>query len=236
MLDGWRASRRWPLVTALISVATAAACAAAPQEPAGRLTAGDATASAAARPTADGMHGTVVRGAAIERPPLVLADTNGERIDLSRRPPAEVTVLVFGYTSCPDVCPATMADLATARRLMPPASRRQVQVIFVSEDPGRDTAAALRSWLDQFDPTFIGLLGGNSASRRAQQALFLPEASKAAVPRTSHATDGTPHSGYDVDHSGIVYAFARAGRTVIYTGGTGPDGYAEDFTRLVRGA
>jgi len=90
---------------------------------------------------------------------LTLVGTDGREFSLADRPADEVTVVFFGYTHCPDICPTTMADLAVARRQLPNEVREHVTVVFVSEDPERDTPQALRQWLDQFDSTFIGLLG-----------------------------------------------------------------------------
>ena len=230
-----RAGTRSRLAAVCLGIATVAGCAAVSEDHPGRLLAQSGTGSAVPR-SDDGLHGTLVEGAPVGRPALVLPDTSGRRVDLRRRPPGELTVLVFGYTNCPDVCPTTLGDLAAARRIMTPSARPRMQVIFVSEDPGRDAPAAVRDWLDQFDSTFIGLIGGNDASRRAQQALYLPESSRPALPTDASHTGGAADQEYAVDHSGIVYAFAPGGRTVIYTGGTDPDGYAEDFTRLVSGA
>jgi protein SCO1/2 len=68
-----------------------------------------------------------------------------------------VTLLYFGYTHCPDLCPLTMSNTSVALKLLPAADRSKVRVLFVSVDPGRDTVARLRSWLGNFDPAFIGL-------------------------------------------------------------------------------
>jgi protein SCO1/2 len=70
---------------------------------------------------------------------VVLHDTHGARVDLSRPAPDKVTALFFGYTNCDDVCPTTMADLASARRTLPPPLAEKVAVIFVTVDPRRDT-------------------------------------------------------------------------------------------------
>src|SRR5699024_7061650 len=68
----------------------------------------------------------------------------------------QITLLYFGYTRCPDVCPLTMADLAAALRELPQDVVEKITVRFVSTDPRRDTKAQLRSWLGGFDPDFVG--------------------------------------------------------------------------------
>lgn len=69
-------------------------------------------------------------------------------------PSGHLTLLYFGYTDCPDVCPLTMNDLAVAMRSLPPDVRQRVWVEFVSTDPHRDTPARLRHWIDSYSPTF----------------------------------------------------------------------------------
>jgi len=175
------------------------------------------------------------------RPALRLPDTAGELFDLRARPPGEVTVLFFGYTNCDDICPTTMADLAAARRVLPDRARRHVTVVFITEDPERDTPAVLRPWLDAFDPAIVGLIGGNTSTRQVLDQLHLPASLryKATEPAPhSHAPGGPDHrhlrrSDYEVEHSGVVYAFGPARRAVLYTGGTTPAQYADDFARLL---
>jgi protein SCO1/2 len=180
-------------------------------------------------------HGTLMDPAK-PRPELELPTTGGELFDVSERPDDEVTLLFFGYTHCPDLCPTTMADLAVARDMLAPEVRDRVEIVFVTEDPVRDTPEALRGWLDRFDPEFTGLIGGNEATAAALEELYLPETVQVDDPSEAvvhpHEGDGHTHGDYSVDHAGIVYAWGPGGRSVIYTGGTTPEQYAEDLTRL----
>jgi protein SCO1/2 len=178
-------------------------------------------------------HGTLL-DPPMERPVLTLRDTDGRPFSFADRPRDEVTVVFFGYTHCPDVCPTTMVDLAAARRQLSPAVREQVTVAFVTEDPERDTPQVLREWLDGFDPDFVGLRGGNEEAKRVLEELYLPESKRIPTPTPAvvHPEDGHEHPGdYGLEHAGIVYAFGPAG-TVIYTGGTSSRQYAEDLARL----
>ncbi len=170
----------------------------------------------------------------MQRPDLTLTDTEGRTFSFRDRRAGEVTVVFFGYTHCPDVCPTTMADLAAARRQLPEAVRHKVVVAFVTEDPKRDTPAVLRDWLDGFDPDFVGLRGGNADTQRVLEELYLPESKRipTPTPAVAHPKDGHKHPGdYGLEHAGIVYAFGPGG-TVIYSGGTSPRQYAEDLARL----
>jgi protein SCO1/2 len=115
----------------------------------------------------------------VTRPALTLRATDGRLFDLQRRPERELTVLFFGYTHCPDMCPTTVADLAAARRLLPAPVRDRLRVLFVKEDPERDTPAVLRQWLVQFDAAFVGLFGG-ARTVAALGALHLPHTVLAA--------------------------------------------------------
>lgn len=185
------------------------------------------------------VHGTLVTGTSMERPSQALRDTEGRPFRLDRRPDDEVTVLFFGYTHCPDVCPQTMANLAAAGVRLPDALRDRLQVVFVTEDPRRDTPRALRRWLDGLDPDFVGLRGGNGATAAMLAALGSPGTAAVAEPEEpiDHPSSGDghhhEHGEYGVEHTGIVYAFAPGGRTVVYTGGTRPAEYAEDFALLL---
>ncbi len=195
----------------------------------------------------DGFHGTLMQQAQ-PHPDLTLPTTSGDLFDLGDRPENEITLLFFGYTHCPDLCPTTMADLALARDMLAPEIRDRVQVVFVTEDPARDTPEGLREWLDRFDPDFTGLIGGNEATASALRELYLPESAQVAAPSTAivhpheaddhageaHGQDGGGHShgNYGVDHAGAVYAWGPGGRSIVYTGGTTPDQYAEDLNRL----
>jgi protein SCO1/2 len=171
-----------------------------------------------------GYSGTLLTPAE-PRPELTLPDTGLARFDLGHRPAGELTVLFFGYTHCPDVCPTTMADLAAAVRALRPSIRARVKVVFVTEDPRRDTAPVVRAWLDRFDPSFIGLLGGSTTTSYVLRQLHLPQTVLASAAPASTA-------GYAVSHSGVVYVFADRGGTLVYTGGTTPSQYAADLTRL----
>ncbi len=84
-----------------------------------------------------------------------------------------LTLLYFGYTSCPDVCPTTMADIADAvTRIGTDAER--VDVVMVSTDPARDTPEQMRSWLAGFDPGFQGVIGPIDEVVQAAQAYGIP--------------------------------------------------------------
>ncbi|MET0068282.1 MAG: SCO family protein [Candidatus Thiodiazotropha sp.] len=92
-------------------------------------------------------------------PPFSLKDDQNQRFD-NRRLLGHWTLLSFGYTHCPDICPTTLATLAEMKhRLSPDAAAQPLQIGFVSIDPERDDARMLADYVDYFDPAFIGILG-----------------------------------------------------------------------------
>jgi protein SCO1 len=108
------------------------------------------------------------------RPQFTLTDTAGREFRFGTATAGKPTLLFFGYTRCPDVCPTTLADIANGLRQVPEPVRKLTQVVFVTTDVKRDTAAVLRSYLAKFDPglpnRFIGLRGSQSQIDAAQVA------------------------------------------------------------------
>ena len=90
---------------------------------------------------------------------VALTDTDGGRYDLAADTDADVTLIFFGYTNCPDICQMVMSTIAAAKLRLPEEDRDRVDVVFVSTDPARDTGPVLRDYLDRFDPTFVGVRG-----------------------------------------------------------------------------
>ncbi len=88
-----------------------------------------------------------------------LADTEGNAYSLATSTDKRLTLVFFGYTNCPDICGTVMGNLASAMTRLDDRDRDQVDVVFVTTDPARDTADVLRSYLDRYDPSFIGVTG-----------------------------------------------------------------------------
>ena len=108
------------------------------------------------------------------RPQFTLTDTAGRKFRFGTETAGKPTLLFFGYTNCPDVCPTTLADIANGLREVPEQIRKVTQVVFVTTDVKRDTAAVLENYLAKFDPglpnRFIGLRGTQSEIDAAQVA------------------------------------------------------------------
>ncbi len=113
-----------------------------------------------------------------QRPSFTLTDGTGAEYDFAAATAGKPTLLFFGYTNCPDICPTTMADVALALRDVDPALAAQVQVVFVTTDPEFDTPQVLGEYLDRFDadlPTqFTGLTGPQEVVDQAQLSAGVP--------------------------------------------------------------
>ncbi|MFI6049871.1 SCO family protein [Streptomyces violascens] len=105
------------------------------------------------------------------KPDFVLTDTNGKKFDFRAETKGKPTLIYFGYTNCPDVCPLTMGNIAVAKKALPKAEQDKLQVVFVTTDPERDTPASLGKWLKGQDPSFIGLTGDFSTIQAGARQL-----------------------------------------------------------------
>ena len=108
----------------------------------------------------------------LPRPAFTLTDTAGKPFAFGTRTAGHPTLLYFGYTDCPDVCPTTMADIHTALNSVAPSLQQQVYVVFVSTDVKHDTPKVIARWLRNFDSrvaaTFVGLRGTQQQIDAAQ--------------------------------------------------------------------
>ena len=145
--------------------------------------------------------------------PRTLADFQGKAV-----------VVFFGYTQCPDVCPATLAALSEAMKKLGSDADR-VQVLFVTVDPERDTQELLSRYVPAFDPRFLGLRGDAGATERVAKefkVLYLKQPGR---------TPGT----YTMDHSSGTFVYDPQGRLRVYIGnGQGPDVFAHDLRELLQ--
>jgi protein SCO1/2 len=139
------------------------------------------------------------------RPSFTLTDTSGASYDFMSATKGKPTLLFFGYTNCPDVCPTTMADIAVALRTVPADVAEQVQVVFVTTDPKRDTTTAIRTWLDHFDADlatkFVGLTGDQSSLDQAQLSAGVPVAQDGGQTHSAllllYGADDKAHVAFD---------------------------------------
>jgi protein SCO1/2 len=156
---------------------------------------------------------------------LALTDQNGVPRTLADFK-GKVTVIFFGYTQCPDVCPSTMAELAQVKKALG-ADGERIQGVFVSVDPERDTAAVLKAYMASFDPSFIALRGTPEQTAAAAKEF------KVFYAKVPGRTEGS----YTVDHTAGSYILDAAGKIrlfVRYGGGAQP--LAADLKALLGAA
>ena len=161
------------------------------------------------------------------KPDLVLTDTKGESYDLRERTKGKPTLIYFGYTNCPDVCPLTMSNIALAKRALPQADQEKLQVVFVTTDPERDTPASLGSWLKAQDPDFTGLTGDFPTIQAGARQIGI------GIDPPKKEKDGTVVSM----HGAQVVAFSPTTDQgyVLYGEDATVDDYAKDLPKIIKG-
>jgi protein SCO1/2 len=155
-----------------------------------------------------------------DAPDFSLRGSDGVPLTLSHYR-GKVVVLGFGYTSCPNVCPATLAVLALAHRKLG-ALASEVQVIYLTVDPERDTAERLKQYLAAFDPTFVGGTG-TAAQMAAVSTSYGVTAEKVGT-----------GSNYGIAHSSFIYLITREGKLrALMPFGHKADDYVHDISLLL---
>ncbi len=175
----------------------------------------------ACSPQAATFVATDITGADFNKP-LTLTDHLGKKRTMSDFK-GKVVVLFFGYTHCPDVCPTTMVELKNTMKLLGDKSD-EVQVLFVTVDPQRDTQEVLSQFVPSFDKRFIGLWGSlqETAETLGNFKIYF-----AKVP-------GKTEADYTIDHSSGMYIFDKQGKIRLYTSyGQKPADIASDIEKLL---
>ena len=153
-------------------------------------------------------------------PELALESSNGGKLSLAKYRD-KVVLLGFGFTSCPQVCPTTLAVLAQARKKLG-AQGSRVQVVYVTVDPERDNAARMRTYLTAFDPSFVGGTG-SAAQLAAVRKEYGVLAQRKPVGKTY--TVGHSSSVYLIDRKGLLRGMMPYGRQ--------PADYVHDLQALL---
>ncbi len=185
------------------------------------LVAGVLVSQSLARPYT--FHGSLIE------PPLpakdfTLRDQHGNLFRLSEQR-GYIVLLFFGYTNCPDVCPATLAQYRQIKNALEEKAS-QVRFVFVTVDPERDTAAQLRKHLERFDATFVGLSGTRQELEKVWQdyGVFVAQND----PENSSG-------GYLVDHTARTYVIDSKGYLrLTYPFGTQSEVMRQDILHLLR--
>ncbi|MDA5280365.1 SCO family protein [Streptomyces sp. NPDC054904] len=162
-----------------------------------------------------------------DKPELVLTDTTGRPWNLREQTKGKPTLIYFGYTKCPDVCPLTMSNIAVAKKALPKADQDNLRVVFVTTDPERDTPESLGSWLKAQDPSFIGLTGDFATIQAAARSLGI------GIEAAKKEANGDVVSM----HGAQVIAFSPKTDEgyALYGEGTTVDDYTKDMPKLVKG-
>ncbi|MDP2748129.1 SCO family protein [Pseudomonas sp.] len=139
-------------------------------------------------------------------PELNLTNQDGQTVAVDQLKD-QWSLLFFGYTFCPDICPATLAQLRQLQGQLPPETLAKLRIVLVTVDPHRDTPEQLKKYLDYFDAGFIGLTGEEATIQKLANGVSIP-----FIPAD------TSKENYTVDHSGNLVLI-------------GPDGKQRGFIR-----
>ncbi|MFI8482145.1 SCO family protein [Pseudomonas sp. NPDC078700] len=133
-------------------------------------------------------------------PNLDLVDQDGKPFETEQLKD-KWSLLFFGYTFCPDICPATLAELRELKKMLPKEAVDNLRVVLVSVDPHRDTPEQLKKYLGYFDPSFMGLTGDEKVIEKLANGVSIP-----FIPAD------TSKPNYTVDHSGNLVVIGPDGR------------------------
>lgn len=173
-----------------------------------------------------GWHNPVVAGAAPDLKLQLTRAADGHPVQADQFA-GKVTLLYFGYTYCPDICPMTLSNLARSLRALGPAADH-VRVLFVTVDPDRDTPKVLAQYVKAFGPQFVGLSGTPDEI-----------ATIAKRYRVAYSVKPDPDPDrYVVTHSSSVYVFDRQGHARLLLADLSSDkpdveGTTADLKRLL---
>jgi protein SCO1 len=169
-------------------------------------------------------HSVDITGANYARE-LALPDPNGQLHTLADFK-GKVTLVFFGFTQCPDMCPSTMVELADIKKSLGTDGER-LQVVFVSVDPERDTPEILQAYMTSFDPSFIALRG------TPEQTLATAKEFKVYFAKVPGKTEGS----YTMDHTVGSYVFDPQGKVRLFMrSGQSSDALTSDLKALLAGA
>ena len=167
-------------------------------------------------------HGTILQSST-EAADFTLMSSNGQRVSLSDFR-GKLVLLYFGYTFCPDVCPATLAEIAGAMKILGEDAGK-VQTIMISVDPERDTPEQLAEYVAHFDPNFLGVTG--TPEQIAELATLY------GIYYEKH--EGSEASGYLIDHTATVMVIDQEGYLkLLLPFGTTAQDMADDLAYLLK--
>ncbi len=155
---------------------------------------------------------------------FALTDHNGRARTLKDFQ-GKVVVVFFGYTQCPDVCPTSLTELVAVKKLLG-ADGDKLQGLFVTIDPARDTPEVMKSYMANFDPTFLALYADS-----AEKLAAVAKDYKVYYKRV----DGKSPTSYTMDHSAGMYIYDTQGQLRLYSRyGSGAGALASDIQLLLQ--
>jgi protein SCO1 len=167
----------------------------------------------------------VVRDPPLDVAAITLPSADGTEVAM-RADPAELLVVYFGYTSCPDVCPTTMSDLSIAINDLSDEQADRATVAFTTVDPDRDTAEVVEGYLSHFFDDGLAL--------RTEDADQLAAATEAFGVQFEVADHEPGDTSYDVAHTAVTYVVDDTGTVVVeWPFGSDPADMASDLENLL---
>ena len=154
---------------------------------------------------------------------FTLTDMNGQTRALSSLK-GKLTVVFFGYTQCPDVCPTTLSEIVQIKQALG-ADGEKIQAVFVTVDPARDTPEVLRAYMGNFDPSFIAFVPTPEELERVAREfkIFYRKA------------EGKTPTSYTMEHTAGAYVYDMQGQLRLYTRyGAGPEPLLHDVRLLLK--
>jgi protein SCO1 len=152
-----------------------------------------------------------------------LPDVNGQTKTLADFK-GKVVVLFFGFAQCPDVCPTTMAEIASVKKSLGKDGER-VTAVFITVDPERDTPQVLKAYMESFDPSFTALRGSPEQTSRIAKDFKV----------YYKKVEGKSPTSYTIDHTAASFVYDPEGKLRLYTRyGMGAQALADDLKILLR--
>lgn len=211
-LDRWSRRRFLTLTASGLAVAGLAACGLERQ----------ATPDIQEEDVEGGFAGTLLEPP-MTKPDLTFTTMDGDELLFVEATEGQFSMLFFGYTNCPDVCPGILADMATAKRRLPADIVDDVTLILVTTDPARDTPEALKEYLSRVDESFVGLTGDLDVIKPTALSLGID------------ISEGTqlPSGGYEVNHGSYVLGFGEDRKLTVLWNQASINDLKEDLARLI---
>lgn len=144
-----------------------------------------------------------------------------------------LTLVFFGYTNCPDVCSQELADITSALVRIPEQQRKDVDVVFVTTDPERDTVPVLERYLGAFDPSYVGVTGSAKDLTTIAQAFHVYSAKAGPGGQGTPDSNNPGRSGYLVEHTDVTLALQGGEVTAFWNRDVTAQQLAQDISSLL---